>query len=123
MADSSIRVDVDLLDTLMNLVGELVLVRNQILQYSTKGQDSTLTATSQYLNPVTTELQEEVMKTRMQQIGKIWDKFPRVMRDLSIAVFGPKRMDYKNIFTIVNHTAKKVLELLSERKLEFQKTL
>ncbi|MDP6478041.1 MAG: hypothetical protein QGG38_02185 [Nitrospinaceae bacterium] len=43
MADSSIRVDVDLLDTLMNLVGELVLVRNQILQYSTKGQDSTLT--------------------------------------------------------------------------------
>ena len=41
----------------------------------------------------------------------------------TIAVFGPKRMDYKNIITIVNHTAKKVSELLSERKLEFQKTL
>ncbi len=41
----------------------------------------------------------------------------------TIAVFGPKRMDYKNIITVVNHTARKVSELLSERKMEFQKTL
>lgn len=85
LSETSIRVDVDLLDKLMNLVGELVLARNQIVQFSNKNQDndSGFIATSQHLNLLTTELQEGVMKTRMQPIGNIWSKFPRVVRDLA----------------------------------------
>lgn len=83
--DSSIRVDVGLLDRLMNLVGELVLARNQMLQYIGGQADAGLSTTSQRLNLITTELQEGVMKTRMQPIGNIWGKFPRVVRDLSLA--------------------------------------
>ena len=82
VSDSTIRVDVGLLDKLMNLVGELVLTRNQILQV-TATADTTFTATSQRLNLITTELQEGVMKTRMQPIGVVWDKLPRLVRDLA----------------------------------------
>ncbi len=82
-ADSTIRVDVALLDKLMTCVGELVLARNQILQYSGGRSDSELHATSQRLNLITTELQEGVMKTRMQPIGNVWAKFPRLVRDLA----------------------------------------
>ncbi|MEL6189858.1 MAG: chemotaxis protein CheA, partial [Myxococcota bacterium] len=85
ISDSSIRVDVGLLDKLMNLVGELVLARNQVLQHTSQNQDATLNATSQRLNLITTELQEGVMKTRMQPIGNVWSKFPRVVRDLGVA--------------------------------------
>ena len=83
ISDSSIRVDVVLLDKLMNLVGELVLARNQILQFNAHLEDSTLNATSQRLNLITTELQEGVMKTRMQPIGVVWNKLPRVVRDMA----------------------------------------
>ncbi len=83
VADSSIRVDVSLLDKLMNLVGELVLARNQILQFTSQRNDSGLSATSQRLNLITSELQEGVMKTRMQPIGMIWNKLPRVVRDIA----------------------------------------
>ncbi len=82
-ADSSIRVDVGLLDQLMNLVGELVLARNQILQHTSLNMDATLLATTQQLNLITSELQAGVMKTRMQPIGHLWARFPRVVRDLS----------------------------------------
>ncbi len=82
-ANSGIRVDVGLLDRLMNLVGELVLARNQILQYSASIESATLTGSTQRLNLITTELQEGVMKTRMQPIGNVWSKFPRIVRDLS----------------------------------------
>jgi two-component system, chemotaxis family, sensor kinase CheA len=82
-SESSIRVDVTLLDKLMNLVGELVLVRNQILQFSNATEDAGLLAPSQRLNLITTELQEGVMKTRMQPIGNIWSKFPRTVRDVA----------------------------------------
>ncbi|MFZ0963307.1 MAG: chemotaxis protein CheW [Terriglobia bacterium] len=85
LSDSNIRVDVSLLDKLMNLVGELVLARNQILQFSSTQQDTSFLNTSQRLNLITTELQEGVMKTRMQPIGNIWSKFPRVVRDLATA--------------------------------------
>lgn len=81
--DSTIRVDVVLLDRLMNLVGELVLARNQILQVNTTQDDSTLNASSQRLDLITTELQENVMKTRMQPIGVVWNKLPRIARDLA----------------------------------------
>jgi two-component system chemotaxis sensor kinase CheA len=85
VSDSSIRVDVGLLDKLMNLVGELVLARNQIVQYTTSLESSALLGTVQRLNQLTTELQAGVMKTRMQPIGTIWSKFPRVVRDLAVA--------------------------------------
>jgi two-component system chemotaxis sensor kinase CheA len=78
-----IRVDVGLLDRLMNLVGELVLARNQILQFSGTLENATLSGSTQRLNLITTELQEGVMKTRMQPIGNVWSKFPRIVRDLS----------------------------------------
>ncbi len=81
--DSTIRVDVGLLDKLMNLVGELVLARNQVLQFTARLEPGTFNATSQRLNLITSELQESVMKTRMQPIGIVWGKFPRVVRDLA----------------------------------------
>jgi len=84
-SESTIRVDVGLLDKLMNLVGELVLARNQILQFTHTTQDAKLQATSQRLNLLTTEIQSAVMKTRMQPIGNIWSKFPRTVRDLALA--------------------------------------
>lgn len=84
VSDSTIRVDVGLLDKLMNRVGELVLARNQILQFASSISDSHFLSSSQRLNLITTELQEGVMKTRMQPIGNIWGKFPRVVRDLAI---------------------------------------
>lgn len=82
-AESTIRVDVALLNKLMNLVGELVLARNQILQFNAKYEDATLNTTAQKLNLITTELQEGVMRTRMQPIGIIWGNLPRVVRDLA----------------------------------------
>jgi two-component system chemotaxis sensor kinase CheA len=81
--DSTIRVDVALLDKLMTRVGELVLTRNQLLQFISGHDDSNFVNTAQRLNLITTELQEGVMKTRMQPIGNVWAKFPRVVRDLS----------------------------------------
>jgi two-component system chemotaxis sensor kinase CheA len=81
--ETSIRVDVSLLDRLMNLVGELVLARNQLVQLSSAGCDASFAGMTQRLNLITSELQEGVMKTRMQPIGNIWHKFPRVVRDLA----------------------------------------
>jgi len=84
VAESSIRVDVSLLDDLMNLVGELVLARNQMLQWGASQQvDGVFLNTAQRLNLITSELQARMMKTRMQPIGNVWAKFPRVVRDLS----------------------------------------
>jgi len=84
VSDSYLRVDVALLDKLMNLVGELVLARNQVLQVAPLVDDQNFSATSQRLNLITTELQSGVMKTRMQPIGNIWEKLPRVVRDLAM---------------------------------------
>jgi len=84
LVESAIRVDVGLLDGLMTLVGELVLARNQILQRTTIQQDPLLSTTAQRLDVITTELQEGIMKTRMQAIGTLWVKYPRVVRDLAI---------------------------------------
>ena len=81
-ADSAIRVDVGQIDRLMNLVGELVLARNQIVQAAGQEADPALLAAVQRVNLITSELQESVMKTRMQPIGNVWSKFPRIVRDL-----------------------------------------
>ncbi len=80
---STVRVQVSLLDKLMNLVGEMVLVRNQVLQYSHDSDDYTFLNLSQRLDVVTSELQGEVMKTRMQPIGTILSRFQRVVRDIA----------------------------------------
>ena len=83
IADSAIRVDVDLLDTLLNMVGELVLARNQLVRGVMEIGDATLVRSAQRLGMITSELQEGIMKTRMQPIEHIWSKLPRVVRDLS----------------------------------------
>ncbi|HLF86181.1 MAG TPA: Hpt domain-containing protein, partial [Nitrospiria bacterium] len=84
-AESSIRVDVGLLDKLMNLVGELVLARNQLLQRVREEDNAVYAGTAQRMNLITTELQDAVMKTRMQPILNVWEKFPRLVRDLAKA--------------------------------------
>jgi two-component system chemotaxis sensor kinase CheA len=86
IADANVRVGVILLDKLMDLVGELVLARNQILQFDATREDSDFNATSQKLNLITSELQEGVMKTRMQPIGSVWTKLPRLVRDISVSL-------------------------------------
>lgn len=81
--NGSIRVPVALLDNLMTLMGEMVLVRNQVLQFSSQSEDLEFLNLSKRLNAVTSEIQGEMMKTRMQPIGNILSKFNRVVRDLS----------------------------------------
>lgn len=83
-AEGTIRVDVNLLDRVMNLVGELVLARNQVLQFAGASEDRSFLATAQRLNLVTSELQEGVMRTRMQPIGNVWSRLPRLVRDLAL---------------------------------------
>jgi two-component system chemotaxis sensor kinase CheA len=83
IANQSIRVNVELLENLMTMVSELVLTRNQVLQILRKQKDSEFAGPLQRLNHVTSELQEGVMKTRMQPIGNAWSKLPRLVRDLS----------------------------------------
>ena len=82
-AGQTIRVTVDVLEDLMTLVSELVLTRNQLLQLARGQDDSGFTVPLQRLSHITSELQEGVMKTRMQPIGNAWNKLPRLVRDLS----------------------------------------
>jgi two-component system chemotaxis sensor kinase CheA len=80
-AESTLRVDVTLLNRMMNLVGELVLTRNQVLQAT--AADPNLTMLSRRLDMVTADLRESVMKARMQPVSNIFSKIPRIVRDLS----------------------------------------
>ncbi len=82
-AGQTIRVTVDVLEDLMTLVSELVLTRNQLLQLARGQDDSGFTVPLQRLSHITSDLQEGVMKTRMQPIGNAWNKLPRLVRDLS----------------------------------------
>ena len=104
VADANIRVGVGLLDKLMDLVGELVLTRNQILQFNVEREDPALNATSQRLNLITTELQEGVMKTRMQPIGTIWNKLPRVVRDMALGLGKQIRLEMEGAETELDRT-------------------
>jgi two-component system chemotaxis sensor kinase CheA len=104
VADSTIRVDVDLLDELMLLVGELVLTRNQIVQYVGRSNDTDLLRASQRLNLIASELQEGVMKTRMQPIDHIWSKLPRVVRDLGLQCGKSVRLDMEGRDTELDKT-------------------
>jgi two-component system chemotaxis sensor kinase CheA len=83
LSDSSVRIPVDILDKLMSLASELVLSRNQLLQCSTRLNDSLLQVASRQFNLVTSELQEALMKTRMQPISNVWNKFPRMVREVA----------------------------------------
>jgi len=83
IANQSIRVNVDTLEHLMTMVSELVLTRNQLLEISRRNEDTEFKVPLQRLSNVTAELQEGVMKTRMQPIGNAWQKLPRIVRDLS----------------------------------------
>ena len=82
-ATQTIRVTVDVLEDLMTLVSELVLTRNQLLQLARMQENSGFTAPLQRLSHITSELQEGVMKTRMQPVGNAWNKLPRLVRDLA----------------------------------------
>ena len=83
IANQSIRVNVDTLEHLMTMVSELVLTRNQLLEISRRNEDTEFKVPLQRLSNVTAELQEGVMKTRMQPIGNAWQKLPRIVRDLA----------------------------------------
>jgi len=102
--ESTIRVDVELLDLLMNLVGELVLARNQLLQKVASSDLADLPGTTQRLNLITTELQEGIMKTRMQPIANLCNKLPRLVRDLSIACGKEVRLELEGIDTELDRT-------------------
>jgi len=104
VSDSSIRVDVDLLDALMTLVGELVLTRNQIIQHAATREDADLVRSSQRLNLIASELQEGVMKTRMQPIDSVWSKIPRVIRDLSLTCGKQVRVEMEGKETELDRT-------------------
>ncbi|MEX2455225.1 MAG: chemotaxis protein CheW [Rhodospirillaceae bacterium] len=95
VANQSIRVNVELLENLMTMVSELVLTRNQLLQMVRKHEDSEFKVPLQRLSHVTTDLQEGVMKTRMQPIGNAWNKLPRIVRDIANDL--GKKIDLKMI--------------------------
>ena len=82
-AETTVRVDVERLDDIMNLVGELVLVRNRLVTLSARAQDEAVSGAISSLELVTTDLQNAVMRTRMQPIKKVFGRFPRVVRDLA----------------------------------------
>ena len=86
LGETSIRVGVHILDRLMTLAGELVLARNQLLQTASMGDSSAWGAVVARVNQVTSELQETIMQTRLQPVGAVFSRFPRVIRDLSTAL-------------------------------------
>jgi len=90
-ADSTLRVDVELLNRMMNLVGELVLTRNQILQATSA--DASFSLLGRRLDMVTADLRESVMKARMQPVSYVFSRFPRLVRDLSLSLNKRVRLD------------------------------
>ncbi len=111
VANQSIRVNVELLENLMTMVSELVLTRNQLLQILRSHQESDFAAPLQRLNHVVSELQEGVMKTRMQPIGNAWAKLPRIIRDLSLELGKKIELAMKGAETELD---RQVLELIKD---------
>ncbi|MEW5728292.1 MAG: chemotaxis protein CheW, partial [Pseudomonadota bacterium] len=111
VANQTIRVNVELLENLMTLVSELVLTRNQLLQMVRGRDDSEFTAPLQRLSHITTDLQEGVMKTRMQPIGNAWAKLPRIVRDLSVEM--GKKIDLQ-MLGAETELDRQVLELIKD---------
>jgi two-component system, chemotaxis family, sensor kinase CheA len=104
IADGSIRVDVERLDSLMRLIGELVLTRNQSVAHAVAARDATLLHASARLNLITSELQEVVLKMRMQPIDHVWNKLPRVVRDLGAACGKTVRLEMEGRETELDKT-------------------
>ncbi|MEO5372789.1 MAG: chemotaxis protein CheW [Alphaproteobacteria bacterium] len=111
VAAQTIRVNVELLENLMTLVSELVLTRNQLLQMVRGSDDSEFVAPLQRLSHITTDLQEGVMKTRMQPIGNAWAKLPRIVRDLSLEM--GKKIDLQ-MHGAETELDRQVLELIKD---------
>ena len=111
IANQNIRVGVDLLEHLMTMVSELVLTRNQLLQMVRGQTDTEISAPLNRLSHVTTELQEGIMKTRMQPIGKAWSKLPRIIRDLSLDL--NKKINLK-LFGEDTELDRQMLELIKD---------
>ncbi|MFO0970425.1 MAG: chemotaxis protein CheW [Gemmataceae bacterium] len=104
VSDSSIRVDVGLLDKLMTLVGELVLARNQVMQLSASQEDGAFVSTVKRLNVLTSSCRPASWKTPMQPINTIWSKFPRVVRDLAVACGKQVRLEMEGQETELDKT-------------------
>ncbi|HXU19528.1 MAG TPA: chemotaxis protein CheW [Verrucomicrobiae bacterium] len=83
-ASSTLRVNVEQLDSLMELVGELVLARNHILEVASRQREPDFVAVSQHLDSITSEIQQRIAQLRMQPINTVWGKFPRLVRDLAV---------------------------------------
>jgi len=111
LAAQTIRVNVELLENLMTLVSELVLTRNQLLQMVRGKDDSEFATPLQRLSHITTDLQEGVMKTRMQPIGNAWAKLPRIVRDLSVET--NKKIDLQ-MLGAETELDRQVLELIKD---------
>ena len=102
--DASVRINVELLDKLMTIAGEIVLARNQILQYSQRQTDASFHNTCRQLNLITTELQEHVMKTRLQPLGNVWNRFPRLAHDTAQACGKNVRLEMQGSETELDKT-------------------
>jgi two-component system chemotaxis sensor kinase CheA len=111
VAAQTIRVNVELLENLMTLVSELVLTRNQLLQMVRGKDDSEFATPLQRLSHITTDLQEGVMKTRMQPIGNAWAKLPRIVRDLAVEM--NKKIDLQ-MLGAETELDRQVLELIKD---------
>lgn len=110
-AAETIRIDVALLDGLIDLVGELVLARNQLVQQIEQAGDPALIASSQRLHHITSEIQEAALRTRMQPIGNVFGKFSRVVRDVAVGVGKDVRLEVEGEDTELD---KSVLEAIKD---------
>ncbi|MFP4314149.1 MAG: chemotaxis protein CheW [Alphaproteobacteria bacterium] len=107
----TLRVNVDVLENLMTMVSELVLTRNQLMQIQRMHSETDFSAPLQRLNHVVSDLQEGVMKTRMQPIGNAWSKLPRIIRDLSMEL--GKKVDLQ-MYGQETELDRQVLELIKD---------
>ncbi|HEY4918708.1 MAG TPA: chemotaxis protein CheW, partial [Xanthobacteraceae bacterium] len=111
IANQTLRVNVETLEHLMTMVSELVLTRNQLLEIARRHESSEFKVPLQRLSSVTAELQEGVMKTRMQPIGNAWQKLPRIVRDLSGELGKQIELDMRGADTELD---RQVLELIKD---------
>ncbi|MGI8547930.1 MAG: chemotaxis protein CheA, partial [Gemmatimonadaceae bacterium] len=108
--NSSLRINVAALDALMNLAGELVLTRNQLLQLAGNDEASVYAAPVQQLNRITAELQNAVMKTRMQPVSSAWGKLPRMVRDIARETGKKIELDMKGADTELDRQLAQALQ-------------
>lgn len=111
VANQSLRVNVDVLENLMTMVSELVLTRNQLLQILRSQYESEFSTPLQQLNHVVSDLQEGVMKTRMQPVGNAWAKLPRIIRDINLELGKKIELEMRGQDTELD---RQVLELIKD---------